>query len=79
MTWDYDKAEYYLWGGGRGGGGEGGRGGGGGSGPFWTVCVNTILKEMGPFSALSKWHEWINVYSKLVSYIMRVQSVITFL
>ena len=37
-------------------------------GPFWTGCVNTILKEMGPFSASSEWHEWINFHSKWVSY-----------
>ena len=41
---------------------------GGESGPFWTGSVNTILKEMGPFSASSKWHEWINFHSKWVSY-----------
>ena len=41
---------------------------GGDSGPFWTGCVNTILKEMGPFSASSEWHEWINFHSKWVSY-----------
>ena len=35
---------------------------GGDSGPFWTGCVNTILKEMGPFSASSEWHEWINFH-----------------
>ena len=43
-------------------------GGGGDSGPFWTGCVNTILKEMGPFSASSEWLEWINFHSKWVSY-----------
>ena len=42
--------------------------GGGDSGPFWTGCVNTILKEMGPFSASSEWHEWTNFHSKWVSY-----------
>ena len=41
---------------------------GGDSDPFWTGCVNTILKEMGPFSASSEWHEWINFHSKWVSY-----------
>ena len=45
-----------------------GGGGGGDSGPYWTGCVNTILKEMGPFSASSEWHEWINFHSKWVSY-----------
>ena len=45
-----------------------GPGGGGDSGPFWTGCVNTILKEMGPFSASSEWHEWTNFHSKWVSY-----------
>ena len=45
-----------------------GGGGGGDSGPFWTGCVNIILKEMGPFSASSEWHEWINFHSKWVSY-----------
>ena len=30
--------------------------------------MNTILKEMGPFSASSEWHEWINFHSKWVSY-----------
>ena len=41
---------------------------GGDSGPFWMGCVNTILKEMGPFSASSEWHEWINFHSKWVSF-----------
>ena len=49
-----------------------GPGGGGGgwsdSDPFWTGCVNTILKEMGAFSASSEWHEWINFHSTWVSY-----------
>ena len=30
-------------------------------------CVNTISKEMGPFSALSEWNEWINFHSKWIS------------
>ena len=30
--------------------------------------MNTILKEMGPFSASSEWHEWINFHPKWVSY-----------
>ena len=38
---------------------------GGDSGPFWTGCVNTILKEMGPFSASSEWHEWTNFHLKM--------------
>ena len=38
------------------------------SGPFGMGCVNTISKEMGPFSALSEWNEWINFHSKWVSY-----------
>ena len=38
------------------------------SGPFGTGCVNTISKEMGPFSASSEWNEWINFHSKWVSY-----------
>ena len=41
---------------------------GGDSCPFWMGCVNTILKEMGPFSASSEWHEWINFHAKWVSY-----------
>ena len=36
------------------------------SGPFGTGCVNTISKEMGPFSASSEWNEWINFHSKWV-------------
>ena len=38
------------------------------SGPFGTACVNTISKEMGPFSASGEWNEWINFHSKWVSY-----------
>ena len=38
------------------------------SGPFCTGCVNTISKEMGPFSASSEWNEWIDFHSKWVSY-----------
>ena len=38
------------------------------SGPFGTGCVNTISKEMGPFSASSEWNEWINFHSKWVSH-----------
>ena len=38
------------------------------SGPIGTGCVNTISKEMGPFSASSEWNEWINFHSKWVSY-----------
>ena len=38
------------------------------SGSFRTGCVNTISKEMGPFSASSEWNEWINFHSKWVSY-----------
>ena len=37
-------------------------------GLFRTGCVNTISKEMGPFSTLSEWNEWINFHSKWVSY-----------
>ena len=48
--------------------GEGGGAQGSDSGPFGTGCVNTILKEMGPFSASSEWNEWINFHSKWVSY-----------
>ena len=44
------------------------RGGGRDLGPFWTGCLNTIVKEMGPFSASSEWHEWTNFHSKWVSY-----------
>ena len=30
--------------------------------------MNTILKEMGHFSASSEWLEWIHFHSKWVSY-----------
>ena len=39
------------------------------SGPFGTGCVNTISKEMGPFSALCEWNEWIHFHSKWVSHL----------
>ena len=30
--------------------------------------MNTISKEMGPFSVSGEWNEWINFHSKWVSY-----------
>ena len=41
---------------------------GGRLGSILDGCVNTILKEMGPFSVSSEWHEWTYFHSKWVSY-----------